>query len=59
MARDIPLTAGELPASTKAEPGHGMGLANVQSVLERYGGEYVLSCHNRWFCFTGTVPEAG
>ena len=58
VAQDVPLTGEALPASTKAEPGHGMGLANVKSVLERYGGEYVLSCRNRWFCFTGTVPES-
>ena len=31
----------------------------VEKCLERYGGEYVLSCRNRWFCFTGSVPEAG
>ena len=57
VAQDVPLTGEALPASTKAEPGHGMGLANVKSVLERYGGEYVLTCRNKWFCFTGTVPE--
>ena len=57
VVQDVPLTGEALPASTKAEPGHGMGLANVKSVLERYGGEYVLTCRNKWFCFTGTVPE--
>ena len=43
----------------EAEPGLGMRLGNGQSVLERYGGEYVLSCRNRRFCLTGSVPEAG
>ena len=53
---DIPLRRGELPPSTKDEPGHGMGLANVKAVVERSGGEYTLSCKDRWFCFTCTVP---
>lgn len=57
VAEDVQLTPEELPASTKDEPGHGMGLANVKSILERYGGECVLTCRNKWFCFTGSVPE--
>ena len=52
----VPLHGDELPASTKQEPGHGVGLANVRSVLVRYGGEYAISCKDRWFCFTFTVP---
>lgn len=56
VERDVACPNGALPASTKAESGHGMGLANVCGVLDRCGGEYALSCRDRWFCFTFTLP---
>ena len=47
---------GRLPHSTKREAGHGMGLANVQQVLQKYGAEYTVSCRDRWFRFTCSIP---
>ena len=47
---------GQLPRSTKREPGHGMGLLNVQEVLKRYGAEYTVSCRDKWFRFTCSLP---
>lgn len=38
--------------------GHGMGLANVQDVLRKYGAEYTVSCRDRWFRFTCAIPCA-
>ena len=54
--KDLELVDGELPRSTKAEPGHGMGLVNVREVLDRCRCEYTLSCRDRWFRFTCAVP---
>ena len=56
VLKDIELVDGELPRSTKQEPGHGMGLANVKDVLDRCHCEYALSCRERWFRFTCAVP---
>ena len=56
VVKDVELVNGQLPASTKTEPGHGMGLANVRDVLRKYGGEYTISCRERWFRFTFAVP---
>ena len=36
VQKDLELVDGELPRSTKAEPGHGMGLVNVREVLDRW-----------------------
>lgn len=47
---------GQLPRTTRKEPGHGMGLTNVRDVLLRYGAEYMLSCRDGWFRFTCAVP---
>lgn len=47
---------GQLPRTTRKEPGHGMGLTNVRDVLLRYGAEYTLSCRDGWFRFTCAVP---
>lgn len=58
VKEDVPLEEGKLPRSTKKDPGHGMGLANAKEALERYGGEYALSCRDRWFRFTCSVPTA-
>ena len=59
VSQDIPLRQDELPASTKGEPGHGMGLANVRAVVERCGGEYAITCKDKWFCFTCSIPCEG
>ena len=56
VARDVEVPKGSLPATTKTGQGHGMGMANVCSVLDRSGGEYTISCRDRWFCFTFTLP---
>ena len=53
---DLDLEDGKLPGSTKKESGHGMGLANVQQVLHKYGAEYTVSCRDRWFRFTCAIP---
>lgn len=53
---DIELTEGQLPRSTKAEPGHGMGLLNVRDTLKRRHGEYTMSCREKWFRVTCSVP---
>lgn len=56
VQKDLELVDGELPRSTKAEPGHGMGLVNVREVLDRCRCEYTFSCRDRWFRFTCAVP---
>ena len=56
VQKDLELEDGQLPRSSKKEPGHGMGLENVREVLERCGAEYTLSCRDRWFRFTCSVP---
>ena len=56
VQKDLELVDGELPRSTKQEPGHGMGLANVKEVLDRCHCEYTISCRDRWFRFTCAVP---
>ena len=56
VQKDLELVDGELPRSTKAEPGHGMGLVNVREVLDRCRCEYTLSCRDRGFRFTCAVP---
>lgn len=56
VQQDVELEEGKLPFSTKREKGHGMGLANVQEVLNRYGADYTVSCRDRWFRFTCSLP---
>lgn len=56
VQHDLQIAPGKLPASTKKEPGHGMGLANVRDVLKKYNGEYTISCRDLWFRFTCSIP---
>ncbi len=57
VQRDVELPPdGQLPHTTRKEPGHGMGLSNVRDVLLRHGAEYTLSCRDNWFRFTCAVP---
>lgn len=58
VQEDLLLEEGKLPGTTKKESGHGMGLANVQDVLHKYGAEYTVSCRDRWFRFTCAIPCA-
>lgn len=56
VQEDMEIEEGALPRSTKKENGHGMGLVNVQEVLEKYEGEYTVSCRDKWFRFTCSLP---
>ena len=56
VRENLDLPDGQLPRSTKKEPGHGIGLWNVTDVLRKYQGEYAISCRDRWFRFTCSVP---
>lgn len=56
VQKNLDLPDGQLPRSTKKEAGHGMGLWNVTDVLRKYQGEYTLSCRDKWFRFTCSVP---
>lgn len=57
VAKDVPIHRGQLPLSTKDEPGHGIGLANVTTILKKYGAEYAISCHDGWFQFTALLEK--
>ena len=59
VQKNLDLTDGQLPRTTKKEPGHGIGLWNVKDVLAAYGGEYTISCRENWFRFTCTIPIRG
>ena len=59
VRQNVEIPEGQLPRSTKREPGHGMGLANVCAVLEAHNAEYTLSCRDNWFRFTCAFPTNG
>lgn len=59
VRQNVEIPEGQLPRSTKHEPGHGMGLANVCAVLEAHNAEYTLSCRDNWFRFTCAFPTNG
>ena len=59
VQKNLDLTDGQLPRTTKKEPGHGIGLWNVKDVLAACGGEYTISCRENWFRFTCTIPIRG
>ena len=63
VREDLDLPDGQLPRSTKKEPGHGIGPGACgidhgasTDVLRKYQGEYAISCRDKWFRFTGSVP---
>ena len=56
VVKNLNLTDGQLPRTSQKGAGHGFGLWNVKEVLEKYGGEYTISCRDCWFRFTCTVP---
>lgn len=56
VQENVEVTEETLPRSTKRGSGHGMGLVNVQEVLAKYGGEYTVSCRDKWFRFTCSLP---
>ena len=59
VRQNVEIPEGQLPRSTKREPGHGMGLANVCAVLEAHNAEYTLSCRDNWFRFTCAFQTNG
>lgn len=42
--------------TTKPEEGHGIGLINVQSVVQKNCGTSILRCEDGWFFFSAMIP---
>lgn len=50
---------GKKIATTKEDGrNHGIGLLNVNGVIERLGGTSALRCEDGWFCFSAMIPAA-
>ena len=50
---------GKRIVTTKNDGGkHGIGLLNVNGVIERSGGTSALRCEDGWFCFSAMIPAA-
>lgn len=49
------ITNNAIPLSTKGNIGHGMGLKNVVSILQKYNADYTLSAKQGWFQFTALI----
>ena len=50
---------GKRIVTTKKDGGnHGIGLLNVNGVIERSGGTSALRCEDGWFCFSAMIPAA-
>ena len=35
---------------------HGIGLINIDTIIQKYSGASVLKCENGWFCFSAIIP---
>lgn len=55
VERELTISDNLPPASTKAAPGHGMGLQNVIALLKKYGADYTITCKGGWFQFTALL----
>ena len=50
---------GKRIVTTKNDGGkHGIGLLNLNGVIERSGGTSALRCEDGWFCFSAMIPAA-
>lgn len=45
----VKITAGRLETTKKNPEEHGIGMANIQRVVEKYGGENIWSCRDGYF----------
>ncbi len=57
VKRDIPIRNNQPPATTKPEPGHGIGLQNVLQIVRKHNGLYAISCEKGYFQVAISIPK--
>lgn len=52
----VKISGKTITTTKKKASEHGIGLLNVNSVIEKTGGISVLKCQEGWFCFSAIIP---
>ena len=50
------LENGELETTKKDNKNHGYGLKNIESVVQKYGGELIFNVRDGMFCLSVIIP---
>lgn len=54
--RPVPIKHNTIVTSKNDTLHHGIGLLNVDTVIQKNKGIYVLQCEQGWFCFSAMIP---
>ena len=58
VAEPVIIDGKKIATTKKDGRNHGIGLLNVNGVIERLGGTSALRCEDGWFCFSAMIPSA-
>ena len=58
VAEPVIIDGKKIATTKKDGRNHGIGLLNVNGVIERLGGTSALRCEDGWFCFSAMIPAA-
>lgn len=56
VAEPIEIREKTVGTTKKNHEAHGIGLLNVNAVIEKYDGTSILQCSDGWFCFSAMIP---
>ena len=46
-----------IPTTKKEKGSHGLGMLNINGVIEKNNGISILECEDGWFYFSAVIPD--